>query len=119
MQKNKFALFISMLMPFSAAFADTSPANGPLSSVLMFGGVIVMMYFMMIRPQNKRAKEHKKLLSEIAVGDEIVTTGGILAVVSKTTDNFLKVILADGVEVTIQKQAVTSALPKGTLKAIK
>eukprot|EP01126_Amoeba_proteus_P047188 TRINITY_DN5375_c0_g1_i2.p1 TRINITY_DN5375_c0_g1~~TRINITY_DN5375_c0_g1_i2.p1 ORF type:complete len:118 (-),score=1.18 TRINITY_DN5375_c0_g1_i2:366-719(-) len=116
---QKFALFVSMLMPFSAAVADTSPTNSPLGSMLMFGGVIVMMYFMMIRPQSKRAKEHKKLLSEITVGDEIVTTGGILAVVSKVTDNFLKVILVDGVEVTIQKQAITNALPKGTLKAIK
>ncbi len=85
----------------------------------MFGAIIVMMYFMMIRPQSKRAKEHKKLISELAIGDEILTTGGVLGVVSKLNDNFLKVTIAEGVDVTIQKQAIANALPKGTLKSIK
>jgi preprotein translocase subunit YajC len=119
MKKNKIVLFISLFMPFSAAFAESSPASSPLSSMLMFGVIIVMMYFMMIRPQSKRAKEHKKLISELAIGDEVLTNGGVLGVVSKVTDNFLKITIADGVEITVQRQAIANALPKGTLKSIK
>ena len=81
---------------------------------ILFGG----MYFLMIRPQSKRAKEHSNLLASLAKGDEVVTTGGLVGKVNKVLDQFLILVVADGVEVTVQKQAVTFVLQKGTIKSL-
>jgi preprotein translocase subunit YajC len=82
--------------------------------VLMF----VVLYFLMIRPQMKRAKEHKALVEALAKGDEVVTGGGIAGRVTKVSDNFLTLEVAVNVEIQVQKQAVTVVLPKGTLRAL-
>jgi len=80
--------------------------------VLMF----VVLYFVMIRPQMKRQKEHKALIEALAKGDEIVTAGGMLGKVSKLGDSYLHVEVAAGVEVQVQRSAIVQVLPKGTLK---
>ncbi|AKJ70714.1 preprotein translocase subunit YajC [Pandoraea thiooxydans] len=82
--------------------------------VLMF----VVLYFIMIRPQMKRQKEHRNMLSELTKGDEIVTSGGLAGKITKVADNFISVEIADGVEINVQKSAVTTLLPKGTLKSL-
>jgi preprotein translocase subunit YajC len=73
---------------------------------------------MMIRPQMKRQKEHRKMLAEIKVGDEVVVAGGLAGRVARVTEQYLAVEIADGVEVKVQKGAVGQLLPKGTLKSI-
>ena len=80
--------------------------------VLMF----VVLYFVMIRPQMKKQKEHRAMVEALAKGDEVVTGGGILGRVSKLGDNFIGVEIANGVEIQIQRSAVVQVLPKGTLK---
>lgn len=80
--------------------------------VLMF----VVLYFVMIRPQMKKQKEHRAMVEALAKGDEVVTSGGMLAKVSKLGDSYLSVEVANGVEVQIQRGAVVQVLPKGTVK---
>lgn len=107
--------FISDAM--AAAAAPAGQADGTMS-LFMIIGIFVLFYFMLIRPQNKRAKEHRQLMSNLKKGDEIVTSSGILAKVIDLDEQFLKVNLADGVEVTMQRSAVSAVLPKGTLKSL-
>lgn len=80
--------------------------------VLMF----VVLYFVMIRPQMKKQKEHRAMIDALAKGDEVVTAGGVLGKVSKLGDSFVGVEIANGVEIQIQRQAVVQVLPKGTIK---
>jgi preprotein translocase subunit YajC len=80
--------------------------------LLMF----VVLYFVMIRPQMKRQKEHKAMIEALGKGDEVVTTGGLLGKVSKVGDTYLSLELATGVEVQCQRSAVIQVLPKGTVK---
>ena len=87
---------------------------GLLPIILMF----IVLWFIMIRPQMKRAKEHKKMVEELQKGDEIITAGGIVGRVSKLSDAYLTLEVADGVEMRIQRSAVQVVLPKGTLKGI-
>ncbi|WP_229412851.1 preprotein translocase subunit YajC [Massilia sp. Root335] len=82
--------------------------------VLMF----VVMYFLMIRPQQKRQKELKSMMEALAKGDEVITVGGMLGRVTRVTDTYVTVEVAAGTEVVVQKNAVTALLPKGTLKAL-
>ena len=80
--------------------------------VLMF----VVLYFVMIRPQMKRQKEHRLMVEALAKGDEVATSGGLLAKVTKLGDVYLSVEIANGVEVQLQRSAVVQVLPKGTIK---
>jgi preprotein translocase subunit YajC len=89
-----------------------SSLTGMLPLVLMF----VVLYFVMIRPQMKRQKEHKAMIDALAKGDEIATAGGLLGKVSKLGDNTLSMELSPGVEVQLQRSAVVQVLPKGTVK---
>lgn len=82
--------------------------------ILMF----VVLYFLMVRPQMKRAKEHKAMVDALAKGDEVVTQGGIAGRVAKVGDNYVALEIAEGVEVQVQKPAVQLVLPKGTLKSL-
>ncbi|WP_150303251.1 preprotein translocase subunit YajC [Pseudomonas saliphila] len=104
-----------------AAMAQTAdgaaPMGGGFEWVFLLG-FLVIFYLMIWRPQAKRAKEHKNLISGISVGDEVVTGGGILGKVRKVTDEFIVLEVGDGQELKFQKGAVVAALPKGTLKAI-
>jgi len=107
----------------SSAFAQTAPAAaaggdmqsslmGMLPLVLMF----VVLYFVMIRPQMKKAKEHKAMVESLAKGDEVATAGGILGKVTKVGDSFIGLEVANGVEVQLQRSAVVQVLPKGSIK---
>ncbi|WP_235837966.1 preprotein translocase subunit YajC [Chitinasiproducens palmae] len=82
--------------------------------ILMF----VVLYFIMIRPQMKRQKEHRNMLAAMAKGDEVVTSGGLVGKVGKVGDAYVTIEVADNVEITVQKGAVTTILPKGTIKAL-
>ncbi|WP_144393272.1 preprotein translocase subunit YajC [Pleionea sediminis] len=104
-------------MLLSAAAAQ--PGGSTMSFWIMMGLFVVIFYFLIIRPQNKRQKEHKKMISEIDKGDEVVTAGGLLGRVSKNTENYLVITIAENVDISVQKHAVTAVLPKGTLKSIK
>ena len=87
---------------------------GLLPIVLMF----VLLYFMMIRPQMKRAKEHKTMIDALQKGDEVVTVGGILGRVTKLNENYVSLDIATNVEITVQRSSVQLVLPKGTLKSL-
>ena len=98
-----------------AATASESPLTS-LTSMLPLVLMFVVLYFVMIRPQMKRQKEAKAMIDAIAKGDEIVTAGGLLAKVSKLGESFLTVEIANGVEIQIQRTAVSQVLPKGSIK---
>ena len=109
-------------MFISSAFAQTAPAaaggdaTSSLMSMLPLLLMFAVLYFVMIRPQMKKQKEHRAMIEALAKGDEIVTAGGLLGKVSKIADAYISVELATGVEVQMQRQAVVQVLPKGTLK---
>ncbi len=104
------------------AMAATPVSSGMQSdgtfSMVMIAVIFVMFYVMLIRPQNKRAKEHKALIEKLKIGDEIVTTGGLLGKIASVDETYLKLSIAEGVVVTIQRNAVGTVLPKGSLKSI-
>lgn len=85
--------------------------------LLMPIALIAIMYFLMIRPQMKRAKEHRSMLDKLSRGDEVITSGGIAGTVTDIGDNFVTLEVADNVRVRVQKAAVGNVLPKGTLKS--
>lgn len=106
----------------SSAFAQTAPAAAgggdmfsSLGSLLPLVLMFVVLYFLMIRPQMKKQKEHRAMIDAIAKGDEVVTAGGLLGRVTKLGDQYLSLELANGVEVQLQRQAVAQVLPKGTM----
>lgn len=106
------------LIPSAYAQAAAPAAGGLGMSGLLFPIVLIaVMYFLMIRPQMKRAKEHRAMLEKLAKGDEVITNGGIAGTVMEIGDNFVTVEVADNVRVRVQKAAVGNVLPKGTLKA--
>jgi len=106
-------------MFISNAYAQ-SAAGGPggLMSFLPIVLMFVVLYFLMIRPQMKRQKEQKAMIDALAKGDEVITAGGILGKVTKVTDAYVTVEVADGTEMVMQKASVTMLLPKGTIKSI-
>ena len=108
-------------MLISNAFAQTAGVGGAAGGLMSFLPIILMfavLWFIMIRPQMKRQKEAKAMLEALAKNDEVVTAGGILGKVAKVTEQFVVVEIAANTEITVQKSAVTTVLPKGTLKAL-
>lgn len=87
-------------------------------SLIMIAAIFVLFYFMIIRPQNRRAKAHKELLTRLKKGDEIITSGGMLAKVVSMDEQYVKISPAEGIEINIQKGAVSTVLPKGTMKSL-
>jgi len=105
----------------SPAYAQSAAAADPTGGFMQLLPIVLMfvvLYFLMIRPQMKRAKEHKALLEALNKGDEVVTGGGIAGRITKVGDNFITVEVANAVEIQVQKQAVSLVLPKGTLKTL-
>ena len=94
------------------------PQGSDLNTFIFFGVMIVVMYFVMIRPQMKKQKELKAIIDAVAKGTEIITTGGLLGKVVKVKDDYLTVEIATGVEVVIQRNAVVNVLQTGTIKSI-
>ncbi|TAM44898.1 MAG: preprotein translocase subunit YajC [Burkholderiaceae bacterium] len=111
-------------MFISSAFAQTAPAaaagGGDMMSSLTSMAPLVLMfvvlYFVMIRPQMKKQKEHRTMLAALAKGDEVATSGGVLGKVTKLGDSLLSIEIANGVEVQLQRSAVVQVLPKGSIK---
>ena len=95
-----------------------SSAGGGLEMILMMAVFFAIMYFMIISPQQKRAKEHKQMLDALSKGDEVVTGGGLLGKVANIGENFVELSLADNVTVKVQKQSISTVMPKGTMKSI-
>jgi preprotein translocase subunit YajC len=110
---------MDFLINSAYAQAAGAPGAGPslLNTLLLPGLLLVVFYFLLIRPQSKKAKEQREMLSKIAAGDEITTTGGILGKVTEVGDQFLSVEIAAGVNIKLQKFQVAQVLPKGTVKS--
>jgi preprotein translocase subunit YajC len=106
----------------SDALAEAAPAAGgqpdPIMSFLPLIIIFVIFYFLLIRPQSKRAKEHKNMVASLGKGDEVVTNGGLLGKIVELDDNFISIEVADGIQVRVQRQAVSSLMPKGTIKSL-
>ncbi len=102
----------------SSAWAQTAeaPAGGVLSSLLFPILLIVIFYFLLIRPQQKRAKEHREMVESIQSGAEVVTSGGVLGKVIEVGEQFFTVEIANGVAIKVQKHAIGAVMPKGTVK---
>lgn len=103
---------------FPTAYAQEPGSPSMTYNLILFGGMFVLFYFILWRPQSKRAKEHKELIGSIAKGDEILTSGGLLGKVTKVSDEYIAIMVAEGVELKIQKASVAAALPKGTINQI-
>ncbi|MES2324627.1 MAG: preprotein translocase subunit YajC [Pseudomonadota bacterium] len=111
-------MFISNAYAQAAPAAAGSGMFGSLGTFLPLILMFVVMYFLMIRPQQKRAKEQKSMMDALAKGDEVVTTSGILGRVVKVNDTYVTVEIATNTEVVVQKHAISTLLPKGTLKSL-
>jgi len=109
---------MSFPIPLVIAQAAAQPAGGGTSMIIMMVVLFGLMYFMMIRPQMKRQKEHRALISGLAKGDEVVTNGGIAGRVDEVGETFLTLEIAASVKVKVQKGAVQQVLPKGSLKSV-
>lgn len=111
---------MEFFIPSALAQAQTAaPQSGsPFSMLIILGGFAVFMYLFMIRPQQKRQKEHKELVASLGKGDEVVLNSGLLGKVSKVDDNYLVLDVGNNTELTFQKIAVHAVLPKGTIKSI-
>lgn len=103
----------------SPAYAQgAAPAGGGLLTFLPLLLMIAVMYFLFIRPQQKRVKEHAAMVGALKKGDEVVTNGGLGGSITKVNDAFITLQVSDNVEVNVQKQAIATLLPKGTLKSL-
>ncbi|MBD9367908.1 preprotein translocase subunit YajC [Xanthomonas sp. XNM01] len=108
--------FLAFLTPTAVVAAAPAPQGG--FGMLLFPIILIaVMYFLMIRPQMKRQKEHKSMLDKLSRGDEVLTSGGVAGVVTDIGDNFVTIEVADNVRIRVQKGAVGNVLPKGSLKS--
>src|SRR4051812_23136410 len=108
---------MSLLISDAQAQAAGGSTSGAGLQMLLLPLMLVVFYFFLIRPQQKRAKEHQGMLAKIAAGDEVVTSGGILGKVTEVNDNFLTIEIAEGVRIKVQKAQVSTLVPKGTYKS--
>lgn len=108
---------MSFFISDAAAAAAPAEQADPMTSLIFFGGMILIFYFILIRPQSKRAKEHRALVGGLSKGDEVVTNGGILGKITDVSEQYVTIEIADNVQVKIQRAAVSTVLPKGSLKA--
>lgn len=102
----------------SDAYAAAPAQPDPIMSFLPFIVIFVLFYFMLIRPQMKRAKEQKKMIDALQKGDEVVTSGGMLGKVAKVGEQYVSLEVADNVTIQVQKATIQTLLPKGTVKSI-
>lgn len=109
------SFFISSAM--AQAQTAAAPQSNPMITLLMFGGMFLFMYLLIIRPQRKRQKEHQNLVTALAKGDEVIMTSGMLGKIVKVDDNYV-VLETGNIELKFQKVAVHAVLPKGTIKSI-
>ena len=115
----KKVIVISLLA--TNVYADAaapSTSQGLISMLPMIVILVLFMYLAIIRPQSKKAKEHKNLVNSLQKGDEVVTIGGILGKIEKITDDLLIISIAENTQVTVQKGAIANIVPRGTMKAV-
>lgn len=99
------------------AWAGTAPQTADAGfTIIMLTILFVVFYFLLIRPQTKRVKEHKQMVDSLAKGDEVVTNGGVLGKITNLGDNFIVLEIAPNTEVKVQRQSVAAVMPKGTMK---
>lgn len=115
------SVFMSSAMAAgTGAAAGGTPANpagaGGLVNIGLLVLIFVAFYFLLLRPQSKRQKEHRKMVEALSRGDEVITSGGVLGRITQVDEQFIKVEVADGVEIRIQRSSVSTLLPKGTIK---
>ncbi len=108
---------MNFFIPNAYAAAGGGSAGGGYGFIIMMVVLFGLMYFMMIRPQMKRQKEHRSMLSALAKGDEVVTNGGMVGRVTELGESFISVEVAPNVTIKVQKGAISQVLPKGTLKS--
>ena len=108
---------LDLLIPTAYA-QGTAQAPSVWQNLILFGGMFLLFYLLLWRPQSKRAKEHRELVASISKGDEVMTSGGLLGKVTKVTDDYMSMQVADGVELKLQKSSVAAALPKGTINQV-
>jgi len=101
----------------SSAYAQDATQTGGLMNLLPLVVIFAVFYFMLIRPQMKRSKEHRQLVSQLGKGDEVVTNGGLLGRITDVSESFVTLEIADNVQIKLQRQAVTNVMPKGTIKS--
>jgi preprotein translocase subunit YajC len=111
---------MSFFIASAVAQTQAAPASqgNPMITLLMFGGMFLFMYLLIIRPQRKRQKEHQNLVSALAKGDEVIMTSGMLGKILKVDENYVVLETGNNVELKFQKVAVHAVLPKGTIKSI-
>ena len=102
----------------SLAYANSASAPGGLMSFVPFIIIFILFYFMLIRPQMKQAKDHKKLISELKKGDEVMLASGMMGTIEKVSDLYIILNVANDTNVKFQKKSVQTVLPKGTIKSI-
>ena len=112
------SIFINEAMAQTASGSGIASAGSSLTSFLPFLLIFVFMYFFVMRPQIKRQKEQQKMITNLAKGDEVITTGGLLGRISKVNDSYIAIEISNNTEIKCQKSAVTHILPKGTIKEI-
>ncbi len=100
-----------------AEAGSASQAPGSMSWIFL-AVMFAALYFILIRPQQKRVKDHRGMVSQLSKGDEVVTTGGVLGRITKVSDNFVSLEIAKDVEISVQKHAIQSLMPKGTIKSV-
>jgi preprotein translocase subunit YajC len=110
---------MSFFISDAMAQAETAAQPNGLMSLLPLIIIFAIMYFMLIRPQQKRMKAHKEMVGALGKGDEVVTNGGVLGKVTGLDDAFASVEIADNVTIKVQRGAIANVLPKGTIKSIK
>ena len=102
----------------SLAYANSAAAPGGLMTFVPFIVIFILFYFMLIRPQMKQAKDHKKLISELKKGDEVMLSSGMMGIIEKVSDLYIILNIANNTNVKLQKNSVQTVLPKGTIKSI-
>ncbi len=108
-------------MNFFISDAMAAPAQGqgdPLMSFLPLIFIFIVFYFLLIRPQSKKAKEHRQMVEALSKGDEVVTNGGLLGKITRVGDSFVDLEVAEGVTLRVQRHAVANLMPKGTIKGL-
>lgn len=115
--QSTFSGFLATFLTLfsTVALAQDGPAPNPFGQLVMLGVFIGLMYLLLIRPQSKRQKEHRELVSNLSKGDEVLTNGGLTGKIVDINEQFITLAIASNVEVMMQKPAVTAILPKGTL----
>lgn len=111
---------MSLFISTAHAAAAPAPAGGGMEMIIMLAVFGLVFFFMIYRPQAKRVKEHKSLMTALTKGDEVLTQGGIVGKIVKVSDekDFIVVSISEGTEVTVQKGAINAVLPKGTMKSL-